>query len=83
VLADVLSLNNTRTHKVRALAASLAFRGNIDLEEIMQACSWQSHSTFSSFYLRNVSQVQGDLRVLGPIVAAQAVVNPSNSRESD
>jgi integrase len=71
------SLVTPRTHEVRALAASLAFRGNIDVEEMLQACSWKNHSTFSSFYLRDVSHVQGQLRVLGPIVAAQAVINPT------
>jgi len=73
---DILSLQNTKTHEIRALAASLAFRGNLDLEEIMQACSWKSHSTFSSFYLRDVSVLQSHMLVLGPIVAAQSVVHP-------
>ena len=80
VTDGILSLHNTRAHEVRALASSLAFRGNMDLEDVMQSCSWRSKSTFSSFYLRDVSSIQGDLHVLGPIVAAQSVVRPSDNR---
>ena len=69
-------MSSTRAHEVRALAASLAFRGNIDMEDIMSSCSWRSHSTFSSFYLRDVSAVQGRLFTLGPLVVAQSVIQP-------
>ena len=71
-----ISMSNTRTHELRALSASLAFRGNIDMEDIMVSCSWRSHSTFSSFYLRDVSAVQGQLYTLGPLVVAQSVIQP-------
>ena len=69
-------MSNTRTHELRALSASLAFRGNIDLEDIMSSCSWHAHSTFSSFYLRDVSAMQGQLYTLGPLVVAQSVIQP-------
>lgn len=72
---EVLPLANTRTHEVRAQAASLAFRGSTDLEELLQACSWSSSSTFVEFYLRDLSMIQGNLRKLGPLVAAQRVVH--------
>ena len=77
---DLLRLSNTRAHELRAVASSLAFRGNVDFEEIMQACSWRSSSTFSSFTLRDVSRIQGQLNVLGPLVAAQTVVHPPSNK---
>ena len=67
---DMLPLANRVTHEVRAMASSLAFRGNVPLEEIMQACSWQSPSTFTSFYLRDLHVVQEGLSRLGPLVVA-------------
>ena len=40
---EVLPLANARTHEVHALVASLAFRGSLDMEDILPACSWASH----------------------------------------
>ena len=67
---EVLPLANARTHEVRALAASLAFRGSIDLEDILSACSWASHSTFTDFYLQDIALLTKGFHRLGPIVAA-------------
>ena len=36
---EVLSLANAPMHEVRALVASLAFRGSVDMEDILSACS--------------------------------------------
>ena len=77
---DLLRLSNIRAHELRVFASSLAFRGSVDFEEIMQACSWRSSSTFSSFTLRDVSRIQGQLNVLGPLVAAQTVVHPPSNK---
>ena len=68
---EVLPLTNARTHEVRALAASLAFRGSVDLEDILSACLWASHSTFTDFYLWDIALLTEGLHHLGPIVAAQ------------
>ncbi len=74
---DVLPLANLSVHEVRAQAASLAFRGNVDMEDLLHACTWASQNTFTDFYLRDLEVIQGDLRKLGPLVAAQTVVNLS------
>ena len=60
-----------KVHDVRALAASMAFLGKVPLESIMSACSWVSHNTFTSFYLRDVSWMDDRGYKLGPLVAAQ------------
>ena len=56
---EVLPLANARMHEVCALAALLAFRGSVDLEDILSACLWASHSTFTDFYLRDIALLTG------------------------
>ena len=75
---DVADLANLSTHAIRGMAASLAFRGNMDMEDVLRACSWKSHNTFTSFYLKDLSEIQSDLFRLGPLVAAQRVVVPTS-----
>ena len=69
------SLHGIKAHDVRAQAASWSFRGGIPLLDIMRSCTWKSHSTFTSFYFRNVAlkNLEDSYR-LGDIVAAQRVV---------
>ena len=73
---DVIQLSSAKTHEVRALASSMAFRGSMALEEVLKACTWKSANTFATHYLRDVSSFDEDLHSLGPLVAAQSVVHP-------
>lgn len=57
------------------MAATLAFRGQVDLEQVLQAASWRSHNTFTNHYLKDLSEQQEGLRKLGPLVVAQHVVH--------
>ena len=70
------ALSGAKAHDVRAFAASWAARGTFNLEALLQACSWRTHSTFTSFYLKDLSGIADDLYALGPLVVAQAVVHP-------
>ena len=72
------SLHGVKAHDVRAQAASWSFRGGVPLLDIMRSCTWKNHSTFTSFYFRNVSlkNLEDSYR-LGDIVAAQRVVSLS------
>lgn len=74
---DALELTGRTTHHIRKCAASLAFRGQIDTDKILEACSWKAHTTFTDKYLKNVCQNKDGFLQLGPIVAAQHVVQPS------
>ena len=76
---DVLRLSRTSTHEVRAFASSLAFRGTMELEEVLRACTWRNATTFTSHYLRDISTCSNNLFSLGPVVAAQRVVQRNNS----
>ena len=58
------------------MPASIAFTGQIGLYKILKNCSWKNHTTFSEFYLKDMTQVHDDLDSLGPLVAAQKVVAP-------
>jgi hypothetical protein len=65
---------SVRAHDVRALAASWAFKSGIALDDVMKACSWRAHNTFTSHYLWDIalSDPQGRYS-LGPVVAAQTI----------
>ena len=67
-----------KAHDVRAFAASKAFYGGVSTDQILQACHWKSHNTFTSFYLKDLSgQNLKDLSYhLGSFVAAQQVMAP-------
>lgn len=72
---DACELFGQSAHSVRKYAASLAYKGTVDVEGLLKACSWKSHQTFTNFYLRDISGIEEGLLKLGPIVAAQQVVN--------
>jgi hypothetical protein len=74
-LADIPTDSSfkVKAHDVRALAASTAFMARVPLQKVMEACSWASHNTFTSFYLRDLTwQDRDGLRIVS-CVAAQAV----------
>ena len=56
------------------LFSSWAFFNKVLLNEILKAAVWNQSSTFSKFYLRDMSQQLQNLHNLGPIVVAQKVV---------
>ena len=68
-----LTLHQVKAHDVRAFAASKAFQSGISLYQILSACHWKSHNTFTQFYLKDVAWADSELFHLGPVVAAQRV----------
>lgn len=63
-----------RPHDLRAQATSWNAYRNASLDSVMHAAQWRQHTTFTSFYLRDMTQVEEDLLRLGPIVASGSVV---------
>ena len=54
-----------------------AFYGGV-LDQIMQACHWKAHNTFTNFYLRDLTwSVNDNNMCLGPVLVAQQVLDPS------
>ena len=63
-----------KTHSVRGLATSLALMTGVSLEQVLRAGTWTTHSTFTAKYLHDMTVQVGTLKSLGPLVAAQHVV---------
>ena len=57
-------LHSIRAHEVRALSASWDALRNIATADIMDACRWRSPNTFSTFYLRDLTEIEGRLFAL-------------------
>ena len=73
---QVLDLVQVIAHDIRAFAASKAFYGGVSVDQIMQACHWKAHNTFTNFYLKDLTWSDNNNMYLGPVVAAQ-VLDPS------
>ena len=73
------TLHQVKAHDVRAFAASKAFQSGVSLEQILSACHWKSHNTFTQFYLKDVAWADSELFHLGPVVAAQQIHQQSRT----
>ena len=74
---QALDLVQVKAHSIRAFAASGAFYGGVSVYQIMQACHWKAHNTFTNFYLKDLIWSDNDNNMyLGPVVAAQQVLDP-------
>ena len=74
---QALDLVQVKAHNIRAFAASKAFYGGVSVDQIMQACHWKAHNTFTNFYLKALTWSDDNNMHLGPVVAAQQVRDPS------
>ena len=63
------TLHQIKAHDVRAFAASKAFQSGVSLDQILSACHWKSHNTFTQFYLKDMAWADSELYHLGPVVA--------------
>ena len=52
---QALDLVQVKAHDIRAFAASKAFYGEISVDQIMQACHWKAHNTFTNVYLKDLT----------------------------
>ena len=68
-------------HEIRALSASLALERNVPIHVILDAASWKSVLTFTSFYLRDIQRTRGDNSsgISSVVVAQYAVTTPVSS----
>ena len=67
------TLHQVKAHDVRAFAASKAFQSGVSLDQILSACHWKSHNTFTQFCLKDLAWADSELFHLGPVVAAQQI----------
>lgn len=73
---ELRQLHGLRAHELRAIATSWDALKQGAFRDIMAACRWRSHTTFSQYYLRDLSCIEGDL------LALKSVPTPSTSRLS-
>ena len=73
---ETQNLSKVKAHDIRSMAASLAFKGGVSLDQILGACFWKSHSTFTNFYLKDVAwrSKESSEYSLGSVVSAQHIV---------
>jgi hypothetical protein len=64
-----------QVRELRAMATSLAFHQTYSLAQVMSAAQWRSQGTFAQFYYRDCPLSQDGLQSIGPVIAAQTVVN--------
>ena len=57
---QALDLVQVKVHDIRAFAASKAFYGGVSVDQIMQACHWKAHNTFTNFYLKDLTWSDND-----------------------
>ena len=65
-------LSSVRAHEVRALSASWDALKNVALADIMAACRWRGHTTFTSFYLRDLTEMEGKFLAFKRVPTASA-----------
>ena len=64
---QALDLVQGKAYDIRAFAASKAFYGGVSVDQIMQACHWKAHNTFTNFYLKDLTWSDNDNNMfLGP-----------------
>ena len=52
---QALHLVQVKTHDIRAFATSKTFYSGVSADQIMQACCWKAHNTFTNFYLKDLT----------------------------
>ena len=62
-------------HEVRSVAMSLLFKRNCMVHQVLKAGTWSAQSTFSTFYLRDVTHRHLDTSAIGPVVGLNRLCN--------
>lgn len=73
---EVCQLHRVSAHETRALSSSWALFSGSSVEAILEAATWRNSTTFTSFYLRDMSRQADGLYRFGALVVANQVVRP-------
>ena len=65
-----------RAHDIRGIATSLNYYSNLSLSNLMQVATWKLNRVFASWYLKEVSATQDNIRQFGPLVIAGDRLHP-------
>ena len=66
-------------HEVRAVASSWAWSNKLLLDDVVKAGFWSLENSFIRFNQRDTSVLASSLGLIGPVVAAQAVIVPAST----
>ena len=75
VSSQVLPLMRVQAHDVCGVAAFLAAYRGVPLARILDAACWNPPSVFVGRYLRGVALLYGEVSLLGPLVAADQLLD--------
>ncbi len=64
-------------HQVRGKAASVAYAWGVPLPRVLKAGRWRRETTFTKFYLKDISKRTKDWMKLKPLIAMQEVIGSS------
>ena len=70
---QALDLVQVKAHDIRAFTASKAYYSGVSVDQIMKACHWKAHNTFTNFYLKDLTWLDND----NNMYLGQVVLDPS------
>jgi hypothetical protein len=73
--SEEAALGQVRAHDLRAMAASWNLHCSIPLPDILRAAQWRCPTTFTAFYLQDMSLQEEDIWRLGPIATGQTITS--------
>ena len=76
VSEDTSRVLQVRAHEVRAVANSIAYYNNVNINEVLEGARWRSRGTFIGHYLRDAHREVDGIYRLAPVVVAQRVIHP-------
>ena len=62
---EALTLHHVKAHDVFAASKAFQWQSGVSLEQILSACHWKSHNTFTQFYLNCDFLPLGSLFLMG------------------
>ena len=61
-------------HSIRSMAVSWATLKNVSVPQILESCFWKTPNTFISFYLKDLTEIEGKINKLGKIAVTSTIV---------
>ena len=61
-------------HSIRSMAVSWAALKNVSLQQILESCFWKSPNTFITFYLKDLTEIEGNINRLGKVSVTSTIV---------
>ena len=63
-----------KAHSVRSRSVFWASLCNVGLQLILDSCYWKIQNTFLNFYLKDLTEIEGDMCKLGSLSVSSSIV---------